>query len=259
MRRPVVIREALKESGAVKRWSEKYLDKIVGHEKVLVNEILTNENEKHISYKSLSDFFMMKKRGMNVSILDSSSIFVFNNGTLVDDLASPIDAHMSGPNNEPITSHQLFSATSDWTRFKADIGVVIFRQIVGIKQWELIDTSHNLLMCPVPGVHKGSTVTSCLNCLPRHKREEWIDRVPRSRAVLYPGDVLVSGSWWWYGIGNADEDNRARAHDYSNKEASMIGVASRIKSMRGSLLNSPIQTLASILWSDKLFEESSEL
>jgi hypothetical protein len=86
-------------------------------------------------------------------------------------------------------------------------------------------------MCPSP-VISGTSVNPCLSKLKTDDREAWIKRMPRNTALLQPGDILINGGWWWHDV-----------QSIGTMSDPMVSVAGRIKNLKGTFKNSPIQTL----------------
>ena len=61
MRSPVVIRDAIKHSKAVKTWNENFLTKSYGNENVMVCEIAHDSGVRNMSTTTLKEFFYMNK------------------------------------------------------------------------------------------------------------------------------------------------------------------------------------------------------
>ena len=186
---------------------------------------------------TVREFFDAKKKVARMVTLASSSSIVERN---LYDFLSPIEDSLVGPKGEKNTSHYLFSTSGENYNFRAEIGNNIFRQIVGKKVYTLIDPQQNFYLCPARGYHSYTEIESCIGNLPFNKRNSWIDKIPRYRVVLHPGDILINGGYWWYDISSIESVDRANGDGHI-----MIGVISHIKNVRGSLDNAPLHTIAS--------------
>lgn len=153
---PIVIRGALRDSDAVKLWKPDFFGENYGNETIVVREML--DDVVRMQHRTFDDFFLMKSKGRNVSIVASSTIF-YRNPDLKKQLESPIESSLVGPKGEPIIAQQFFITPGGRTWFHCAIGNNVFRQISGQKRWTIIDPKkYNLLMCPVP-VITGTSVT----------------------------------------------------------------------------------------------------
>lgn len=233
LRRPIVIRGAIKETTAVKKWSEKYFLQNYASENVVVREMF-NETEVRMQLLSFKQFFDLKNRGRNVSVVGSSSIF-YRNKIFASELMSPLEEALVGPKGEPIIANQFFITPGGRSWYHSALGNNVFRQVAGQKRWTLIDPADNLWMCPAP-VISGTSVNPCIGKFPTDKREEWVKRIPRITALLQPGDILINAGWWWHDV-----------QSYGSTKDQMISVAGRIKNIRGTFLNSPIQTITALI------------
>ena len=243
MRSPVVIRDAIKQSKALKIWNQNFLTKSYGNEKVLVHEMANDLGARNTTIKTLKEFFdINKSRGkVGMTLVPSSSI-IENNA--LHDFLSPIEDDLTGPKGEKNSSHYLFSTSGENYKFIAEIGNNLFRQIVGKKLYTLIDPQENFYLCPGRGHYSYTAVESCISNIPFDKRSSWIRKIPRYTVVLQPGDILINGGYWWYDISSVEKilHNKER----ENGEM-MIGVISHTKNIRGSLYNAPLHTIAASL------------
>jgi hypothetical protein len=102
MRRPVIIRGALRDSIAVKRWSESFLKSTYGNEQVVVNEL--DRNSIRMQIRTVKEYFKMQDEGRNVSIAGSSSIF-HRNKAFRADLHSPYE--VVGPKGQTALANEV--------------------------------------------------------------------------------------------------------------------------------------------------------
>ena len=145
---PIVIRGALRDSDAVKKWSPDYFRTYYGNETVVVREMV--DEVIRFQHRSFEDFFAMQAKGRNVSVVASSSIF-FRRPEFKEQLKSPVEQHLVGPAGEPIMAQQFFVTPGGRSWYHCAVGNNVFRQIAGQKRWVLIDPKkYNLMMCPSP-------------------------------------------------------------------------------------------------------------
>ena len=197
---PVVIRGAIKDSIACKRWNQKYLMKSIPSDNNLLVREIFNESHVRIDLKSLKDFYWMKNKGKNLSAIGSSSLF-YRVKSLKSDLYSPIDDYLNELFKTSNYSHQIYITSSGRSEYHSEIGNNIIRQISGRKLWTLINPAYNLFMCPTTtGSATGISMYSCTSKFTPQKREEWFERIPRMSSILEPGDVLIYPGWWWHEV-----------------------------------------------------------
>lgn len=140
---PIVIRGAVKDSVAVKNWNYKYLLEHYGNESVLVREIFDDAQGLRMQQRTIAEFYMMKEKGRNVSLVASSAIFK-RNPQFRRDLDSPtIERHLVGPNGEGIMAQQLFLTAGGRSWYHAALGNNVFRQIAGQKRWTVVSPAEN--------------------------------------------------------------------------------------------------------------------
>lgn len=227
---PIVIRGAVKDSVASQLWNDKYLLENYGNETVLVREMFDNAEGLRMQQRTISDFYLMKEKGRNVSIVGSSAIFK-RNPKFRRDLESPqIEKYLVGPNGEGIMAQQLFMTAGGRSWYHAALGNNVFRQIQGLKRWTVISPSENFWLCPDP-VITGTSVNTCILKLPTDEREDYIRKMKRATALLQPGDILINAGWWWHDV-----------ISYGESTDEMISIAGRIKNLQGTWFNSPLLT-----------------
>jgi hypothetical protein len=229
MRNPVVIRGAVANTKAAKLWNEKYFTQNFGDENVIVREMF-DETKVRMQLRTFREFYSMRRKGRNVTIVASSSIFS-RNEALKSDVRSPIDDDLIGPRGERIICEQFFITPGARSWYHSELGNNVFRQIAGRKRTFLISPKQNFWMCPTP-VISGTSTNPCIGRLTAEEREGWIKRVPRAVVYTGPGDILVNGGWWWHDV-----------HSLGGPDEEMISVAGRIKNLRETFRNSPMQTI----------------
>jgi hypothetical protein len=145
---PVVIRGAIKDSVAVKKWTREYFRENYANETVVVREMLGDVIR--FQHRSFADFYLMESKGRNVSIVASSSIF-YRNKQFKEELMSPVEKDLVGPKGEPIIAQQFFITPGGRSWYHCAVGNNVFRQIQGQKRWNVIDPKkYNMFMCPSP-------------------------------------------------------------------------------------------------------------
>jgi hypothetical protein len=153
---PVVIRGAVRDSDAVRKWNREYFQANYGNETIVVREVV--DGVVRFQHRSFNDFYLMQSKGRNVSVVASSSIF-YRNPKFKEELKSTVEDALVGPSGEPILAHQFFITPSGRSWYHCAVGNNVFRQIAGQKRWVLINPKkYNQFMCPAP-VITGTSVT----------------------------------------------------------------------------------------------------
>lgn len=156
--KPIVIRNALKSSGAVQRWTPEYLKEKYFNETVVVREMIgTNLRVQH---RTLNEFFHMRESGRNVSVIASSGIF-YRSDVMKTETLSEIENDLKGPLGDKIDAFQLFMSPGGRSFYHSEMGTNVFRQIEGEKLWNVIDPMYNYFLCPYPVI----TATSVNTCI----------------------------------------------------------------------------------------------
>ncbi len=174
----------------------------------------------------------MQDKGRNMSVVASSVIFA-NNPQFKKELeAEGIEKDLVGPNGDPIIAYQMFMTPGGRTWYHCAVGDNVFRQVAGQKRWTTILPKYNFYMCSKPVISGTSVNPDCLMKMNDDERELWIKRIPRQTALLNPGDIIINGPWVWHDV-----------QSIGDKSAPQVSVAGRIKNLKATFLNSPIQTV----------------
>jgi hypothetical protein len=103
---PVVIRGALANSTAVNSWNERFFLEDYPATKVLVKE-MTSETTFRMVRVTMEEYWHAFNRGVNVSIVASSSIFA-KHPELLEQTYAPFEADMKDESGHTIALNQLF-------------------------------------------------------------------------------------------------------------------------------------------------------
>lgn len=231
---PVVIRGGIRDTVAVREWNEAYFSANYGNESLLVREIVDGFKIR-FQQRTFDEFFIMKNKGRNVSVVASSGIFG-RNPSFKEDLRSPVEDDLVGPRGEGISAYQFFITPTGRSWYHSEMGNSVFRMVQGRKLWTVVSPDYNFWLCPDPLISGTSVTPFCV--FERENRELWMDRIPRLSAVLEPGDILINAGWWWHDVqslGAPTDDN--------------IAVAGRMKTLQATFLNSPVLTFHAVLTS----------
>lgn len=217
----------------MEKWSKEYFLANYGNETIVVREILDDGQHEPIvrlQSRSFEDFYLMKDRGRNVSIIASSSIFS-RRPSFLEEMRSPFEDDLVGLNGETVLVDQFFVTDGGRSWYHSEIGVNLNRQVVGQKRWTLISPAENFWLCPKPVISGTSVNADCLLKMPMDKRELYMEKMKRVTTLLGPGDLIINPPWYWH-----DVQSIGTSQDES------ISVAGRIKCVKPTIANSPMST-----------------
>eukprot|EP00602_Paraphysomonas_sp_CaronLab_P001394 CAMPEP_0185025478 /NCGR_PEP_ID=MMETSP1103-20130426/8416_1 /TAXON_ID=36769 /ORGANISM="Paraphysomonas bandaiensis, Strain Caron Lab Isolate" /LENGTH=316 /DNA_ID=CAMNT_0027558681 /DNA_START=249 /DNA_END=1199 /DNA_ORIENTATION=- len=243
LRIPVVIRGALKDSAAVTKWSREYFLENYATESVVVREVIAGGDGSdestmvvRVQGRTIEEYYKMMDKGRNVSMIASSSIF-HRRPEFRGDMRAVMEDDLVGPNGEEIIALQFFATPGGRTYYHSEIGNNVFRQIVGQKRWTVISPEYNYLLCPKPVISGTSVNPDCLmQNTTHHQRDEHMKHIPRYTALLNPGDIFINAPWWWHDV-----------LSIGDLSAPQISVAGRMKNLKATFLNSPMNTFVAVL------------
>ena len=104
-----------------------------------------------------------------------------------------------------------------------------FYNIVGRKEWLLIDPAYSIYLLPMP--YQPFLYAHAYFDPDDEKLGEFTRRLPSYNVVLEPGDVLYNAPWWWHRVRNLDQFT--------------IGCAVRKSNLIADFANNPMFTLMS--------------
>ena len=217
----------------MEKWSKEYFVQNYGNESVVVREILDDAMHEpviRLQLRNFEDFYTMKDKGRNVSIIASSSIFS-RRPAFLQEMRSPFEDALVGLNGEKVLVDQFFVTDGGRSWYHSEIGVNLNRQVVGYKRWTLVSPAENFWLCPKPVISGTSVNADCLVKMPADKREAYMMKMKRVTTLLGPGDLIVNPPWYWHDV---------QSIGTSNDES--ISVAGRIKSVAPTFANSPMST-----------------
>lgn len=106
------------------------------------------------------------------------------------------------------TASQIFMGLPDMgSDIHCAIGVNLFRQVTGSKEWWFIPPSQTAYLKPSINVNGFSSHTQTLVGKGGMEKSPWFNKLERYYSTLNPGDVLVNPPWFWHGIINRGEPN----------------------------------------------------
>jgi hypothetical protein len=218
----------------MEKWSKDYFIANYGNESVVVREIIDEDKGDmplvRLQLRTFEDFYTMKDKGRNVSIIASSSIFS-RKPTFLQEMRSPMEDDLVGLNGEKVLVDQFFVTDGGRSWYHSEIGVNLNRQVIGQKRWTLVSPSENFWLCPKPVISGTSVNADCLLKMSIDQREAYMKKMKRVTTLLGPGDLIVNPPWYWHDV---------QSIGTTNDES--ISVAGRIKSVAPTFANSPMST-----------------
>lgn len=209
-RRPVLIKGYLKDTNAVKSWTENYLKEIIDED----FEITVLENESVLLLKdyTFKDFCENMK---------TSKIYINNNNTIFStyprlfiDIKERFENFINILKNTGLRNihvANLFIGYNTPDSIKGSNTHCggsgnFFCMIKGSKKWTLIDPKYSIFLkgrVSQSGIH-----AQTLFDMPDTDisvEPEILYHLPRYEIVLEPGDMLWNAPWWWHRIKNVND------------------------------------------------------
>jgi hypothetical protein len=112
------------------------------------------------------------------------------------------------------------------TTFHAEAGRIIYRQIAGLKTWNLMSAAQSHYIAPDCGT-SGTIKPLGYTNLPF--ADEAIAKVPGYSSMTYPGDILSVPPYYYHDV-----------YSHGTPDDVIISVSGRIRSMRETILTSPL-------------------
>ena len=228
---PVVIRGAA--SFASNHWSADYLFSHYANESVAVIEFADKAKGLiRMQSRTFDDFQKMHKKGREVAIVGSSSIF-YRRKDLIDEISTVIDPYLETKSGEKLYANQFFmTAATSVTEFHIEVGNNVYRQFVGKKKWTVISPEYNSYLCMFPLI-SGTSCNSCTRFFSPEERKKLFGRFPRYEATLEPGDIFVNAPWWWHEVESIDD----------GVNPFQVSIAGRIINHRQNFITAPLPTV----------------
>lgn len=218
----------------MEKWSKDYFIESYGNESVIVREIIDEDNGEipvvRLQLRTFEDFYVMKDKGRNVSIIASSSIFS-RKPAFLEEMRASMEDDLVGLNGEKVMVDQFFVTDGGRSWYHSEIGVNLNRQVIGYKRWTLVSPAENFWLCPKPVISGTSVNADCLLKMSIDQREAYMKKMKRVTTLLGPGDLIVNPPWYWHDV---------QSIGTTNDES--ISVAGRIKCVGPTFANSPMST-----------------
>ncbi len=239
-RNPILIKEYLKKSEAVKVWNLEYLEDKLGDFKI---NTMRYDNKLELEYMSFKDF--VKNKDKNIYINNNHTIFskfpkLYND--IKSNFVNLINT-LTSSNLKNIHVANLFIGYNNPNKLSTGSSLHcggsgnFFCMIHGKKHWILIDPKYSCLLkgrVAKSGIH-GQTLFEMGDKKDLSKLPEIYQYLPRYDVILEPGDILWNAPWWW--------------HRIKNEEGLSIGVAIRNnKVTKLNFLNNMTYTLAGYIY-----------
>ena len=220
---PLVVKNFLKNSQAVKQWSLDFFANKYGDVKLPVLQnadinshqtYLDSTSPEKYKYVTMKAFIDSLKKGEKMYINNISRIFG-HHPELLDYLELEKLKEYTGENikDEVHTTNLFFGGKGTGTSLHCSITSNFFYNIKGQKLWYLIDPKYTKYLKPLvsrTGLFAVSQLDICTA-----KPGDYPLNIPRYEVLLEEGDMLVNTSWWWHAITNKSDYTIACANRFT--------------------------------------------
>lgn len=208
-RDPVLIKNFMKDTNAVKKWDLDYLSDIIGDFKI---NTVKYTDKIELENMSFTDF---AKR------IDNDEIYINNNHTILgkfpqlfDDIKPKFELlleTLKSCNLYSVHIANLFIGSNNDKKKCAGSSMHcggsgnFFCMLQGKKHWTLIHPKYSCLLkgrVSSTGIH-AQTLFDMVD-IELNKTPKIFKYLPRYEIVMEPGDVLYNSPWWWHRIRNYD-------------------------------------------------------
>ena len=220
---PLVVKNFLKNSPAVKHWNLDFFATKYGDVKLPVIEnadinqhqtYLDSKSPEKYKYVTMAEFVESVKQGKKLYINNISRIFGYR-PELLDYLELEKIKEYTGENikDEVHTTNLFFGGAGTGTSLHCSITSNFFYNIKGQKLWYLIDPKYSNYLKPLlsrTGLFAVSLLDICTA-----KPGDYPLNIPRYEVLLEEGDMLFNPSWWWHAIINKTDYTIACANRFT--------------------------------------------
>jgi hypothetical protein len=221
---PLVVKNFLKDSVAVKKWDLDFFANKYGDTKLPVIENADiNEHKNYINsktpekykYITMKEFTDSIKQGKKVYINNVSRIFG-EHPELLNDLDLGKIKKYTGEDikDEVHITNLFFGGKGTGTSLHCSITGNFFYNIKGKKLWYLIDPKYTKYLRPIlsrTGLFAVSLLDICTS-----KQGDYPLSIPRYEVLLEEGDMLFNPPWYWHAITNKTDYTIACANRFTN-------------------------------------------
>lgn len=209
-RKPVIIKDYLKETNAVKLWDENYLNEIIDNN-FEITIIEKDEELKLKDYKMKEFFENMKTKYIYIN--NDNTIFS-NYPKLFTDIKDKFNELIDTLKNTGLRNihiANLFIGYNTPDKVKGSNTHCggsgnFFCMIKGSKKWTLVDPKYSIFLkgrVSESGIH----AQTLFDMPDTHisKDPPILEYLPRYEIVLEAGDILWNAPWWWHRIRNMND------------------------------------------------------
>jgi len=221
---PLVVKNFLKNSPAVKYWDLDFFANKYGDTKLPVIENADIKSHKSYmdstapekyKYVTMKEFVDSIKKGEKMYINNISRIFGYH-PELLDYLELEKIKQYTGEDikDEVHITNLFFGGQGTGTSLHCSITSNFFYNIKGKKLWYLIDPKYTKYLKPMlsrTGLFAVSSLDIC-----NAKPGDYVLNIPRYEVLLEEGDMLINESFWWHAITNKTDYTIACANRFTN-------------------------------------------
>ncbi len=210
-RKPVLIKGYLKDTNAVKSWTENYLKEIIDDD-FNIKTFVLNDGKLDVEHNRFTDIIDNMKTD-NIYINNESSI-ISTYPQLLNDIKDKFISFIETLKNSGLRNihhthlfigYNTVSKISGTNMHCAGTGN-FFCMIKGCKKWTLIDPKYSIFLkgrVSQSGIHAQTLIDMPDTDI--SVEPDILHHLPRYEIVLEPGDILWNAPWWWHRIKNINE------------------------------------------------------
>lgn len=227
---PMVIRGFLRDAASTTKWSDEYFIKVCEGDQY-PTRVDTDDGADAETLVTMKDILDRIKDSNSSPYRTNLTRILSDHPVLIKDLE--LDRLLSLTGNQEDDCFQMvnlfFGGKGSVTPFHCAFAGNFFNNILGKKEWLIIDPKYTNDLMPIPA-HPFMFSDVVFHANDSHGTST--DPVlPYFRIVLEPGDLLYNAPWWWHRVGNLTDLT--------------MGCAVRYMKLSADLRNNPLLTLMS--------------
>lgn len=215
---PVVLEGFASDTRAAKLWNAAYFGERFGSEKVVIrmqrvqgaNGDLPDEDRVGTIAEVARDVEAgADEGGRRRYVHNMKNIFNWHPELLAD-----LELHRIRPyvgKNRYGGSHLFFGGEKTGTGYHCARSLNFFYMVEGEKAWTLVHPEHTPFMYPILNPYMASVASPIGGITYDAEVFPLYQRVPKYKAHLLPGDVLMNPPWWWHEVHNLSRSSIAVA------------------------------------------------